>query len=399
MNFLAEQVVERPPSRILPIIIVAEFAGTSLWFAGNAILPDLQRAWNLGPDAIGLITSAVQLGFIIGTLVFAVFTLADLYSPRILFCLCSLCGALCNLAIGIVNNNFTIVLLLRMLTGFSLAGIYPIGMKIASGWYRQGLGNALGFLVGALVLGTSFPHLLKGIGQTIPWEILLLSVSIIAALGGMLMFLFVPDGPFLVKGTPFNGKALAIIFKSKDLRSAAFGYFGHMWELYTFYAFVPAVLTAYSIGHLHEGLNVSLWSFTIIAAGSLGCIVGGIISKQIGSARVAWLQLLSSGILCLLSPLLVYLPKGFFLGAFILWGIVVVGDSPQFSALVARHAPAELVGSALTFTNCIGFAITIISIQLTTYIAHLLQPEYLFSILTIGPLIGLIAFMPLLRTT
>ena len=203
--------------------------------------------------------------------------------------------------------------------------------------------------------------------------------------------LFVPDGPYLVKGTPFTTKAFAIIFHSKELRSAAFGYFGHMWELYTFYAFIPFMLASYAA--MHSGaMNISFWSFAIIAAGGIGCAGGGIISKRAGSARVAWVQLCCSGLLCVCSPLLFRLPAGVFLGVFIVWGIVVVGDSPQFSALIANYAPRELVGSALTIGNSIGFAITIVSIQAISSLSHVIAPEYIFTFLTIGPAAGLYWF-------
>ena len=392
MNTLHDETQERRPPYILPVIIISQFAGTSLWFASNAVLPDLQHAWDLPVDAVGVMTSAVQFGFILGTLGFAFFTLSDRYSPRILFVICSLLGAIFNLCVYLLARDLTSLLLLRFLTGICLAGIYPVGMKIASGWYRQGLGSALGFLVGALVLGTAFPHLLRSFQQDVHWETVIFFITILSAGGGVLMLLFVPDGPYLSKGTPFNSKALMIIFQSRELRAAAFGYFGHMWELYTFYAFTPFVLSVYAATHFKGELNISWWSFVIIAVGSIGCAGGGLISKRIGSAKVAWVQLLCSGLLCLCSPLLFYLPLTIFLGLLVVWGVVVVGDSPQFSALIARHAPPELVGSALTIGNCIGFAITIVSIQLISYISHSIAPEYIFSLLTIGPVVGLAAF-------
>ncbi len=222
--------MKKRPVWILPTIILSQFTGTSLWFAGNAIIADIQRQWSLGDSALGWITSVVQLGFIFGTLCFAVFAVSDRFSPRKVFFFCSLLGAFSNLLVYLVADGFTSLLLFRGLTGFFLAGIYPVGMKIASGWYRQGLGKALGFLVGALVLGTALPHLLKGIGHQVPWETVILAVSIISASGGGLMYVLVPDGPYLFKGTAFNGKALKLIFDRQDLRAAAFGYFGHMWE-------------------------------------------------------------------------------------------------------------------------------------------------------------------------
>ena len=385
------------PRRILPLIIVSQFAGTSLWFASNAILPDLQRAWGLHPESAGSMTSSVQFGFILGTLLFAFLTLSDRFSPRKLFFFCSLLGSIFNISICLFTNDLAGLLFLRFLTGMCLAGIYPVGMKIASGWYREGMGNALGFLVGALVLGTAFPHLLRSLGQEISWREILLSISIISAAGGLLMLILVPDGPYIRSGTPFTTRAMAIIFHSRDLRAAAFGYFGHMWELYTLYTFIPFILAEYAVRHPHQLLDSSLWSFVIIAAGSIGCVGGGLLSRRAGSARIAGVQLACSGVLCVCSPWIFSAPAELFLAVLILWGVVVVGDSPQFSALIARHAPPEFVGSALTISNCIGFTLTIFSIQLTAYLSKFLPPEFLFVTLAIGPVIGLFCFSRLLR--
>ena len=380
------------PAWILPVIVLSQFAGTSLWFAGNAVLGDLQAAWGLAPAALGYATSAVQLGFIVGTLAFAFFAVSDLVSPRKVFFACALAGAASNLGIVAFGSGFWSLLAFRFLTGFFIAGIYPVGMKIASGWYQRDLGNALGFLVGALVVGTAFPHLLRALGETLPWAGVLVAVSAIAAAGGVLMLLFVPDGPHLARGAKFDPNALAVIFRSRDFRASCFGYFGHMWELYAFWAFVPVALAAHGAG----GLNVPFWAFIVIAAGFLGCAAGGLVSLRAGSARVAWTQLAASGACCVVSPLAFSAPAPVFLAFLVFWGIVVVGDSPQFSALNARYAPRELVGSALTIGNCIGFSITIASIQLLAALAGALPQAWLFVALAPGPLLGLLALRPLL---
>jgi MFS family permease len=380
------------PARILPVIVLSQFAGTSLWFAGNAVLPDLQREWGLAAEALGYVTSAVQLGFITGTLLFALLGIADRYSPRLVFLLCSLAGAAANLTVFAGEGSLVPLLACRFATGFFLAGIYPVGMKIAAGWYRAGLGKALGFLVGALVLGTAFPHLLKALGQSWSWQAVLAGVSVVAALGGALMYLLVPDGPHLAKGAKFDPRALAAVFRSRGFRASAFGYFGHMWELYAFWAFVPVALVACAPGH-----SVSLWSFVVIAVGALGCVGGGLVSLRAGSARVAAAQLAVSGACCIVSPLLLVAPPPLVLAFLVLWGIAVVGDSPQFSALNAANAPRESVGSALTIGNSIGFAITIGSIQLLNSLSDALPVHWLFLLLAPGPVLGLLALRPLLR--
>lgn len=385
------------PWWILPVIILSQFAGTSLWFAGNAIIRDLPPEWQIDTQSVGLITSAVQLGFIVGTFVFALVALADRFSPRLIFFVCSLLGALTNLSMLAAVNNLSSLLAVRFLTGLFLAGIYPIGMKIAAGWYREGLGRALGFLVGALVVGTALPHLVRSLDFAAAWQTVILSVSSVSALGGLIVFLFVPDGPYLSVTKRLNFRALRMIFQVREVRASAFSYFGHMWELYTFWAFIPFILSAYGTMHPDEKFGASFWSFCIIAAGSIGCVVGGAVSQRIGSARVAFVQLFLSGLCCILSPLFSDLPFPAFAFAMVLWGIVVVGDSPQFSALTAANSPRELVGSALTIANCIGFGITILSIELISWLTTVLEPSHIAMPLALGPLVGLVFLKPLLR--
>ncbi len=384
----------RPPY-LLTILVLTQFAGTSLWFAGNAVIFDLQRAWELGDSAVGHVTSAVQLGFISGTLLFAILVVADRFSPRIVFFVCSLLGAVANLALLLAPPGIVSLLLLRFATGFFLAGIYPVGMKIAAGWYASGLGRALGYLVGALVLGTAFPHLIRGVGAELPWQQVMLGASTLATLGGFSMLLLVPDGPQLPRGSPFDPRALGKIFGSREFRASAFGYFGHMWELYALWAFVPLLLLAYIAEH-DVVINVSRWTFAIIAIGFIGCALGGIVSARAGSARVAFVQLAISGACCVLAPLAFVAPPALFLVFVLVWGLTVVGDSPQFSALNAAHAPRAYVGSALTIVNSIGFLITVISIQLFSALLALVEIQYLFWLLLPGPLFGLWAMRPLL---
>ncbi|HEY5636321.1 MAG TPA: MFS transporter [Burkholderiales bacterium] len=380
--------------RILPAIVAAQFAGTSLWFAGNAVLPDLQRDWGLHASALGTLTSAVQLGFIAGTLVFAFLALADRFSPRRVYLAASLAGAGVNL-LATAASGLELLVVLRFLAGFTLAGIYPVGMKIASGWYREGLGRAMGYLVGALVVGTALPHLIKALGGALPWQAVMASVSLVAAAGGCLMYLAVPDGPYLGPSARFDPRALGAVFASPRFRASAFGYFGHMWELYAFWAFVPVALAAHAA---LQGvvLEVSLWTFVIIAAGFAGCAAGGLASLRLGSAPVAAGQLAFSGLCCLVSPLAFFAPTPLYVAFLVAWGVAVVGDSPQFSTLNAQNAPREGVGAALTIVNCIGFAITIPAIELLNALATRIPVQWLFVVLAAGPALGLLALRPLL---
>ena len=205
-------------------------------------MPDLQLAFGLSERASSDITSAVQFGFIAGTLLFAIFNIADRYSPSKVFFASVLIAAIANLAVYFLATSYHHLLLYRFVTGFFLAGVYPVGMKISADWYAKGLGKALGYLVGALVLGTAFPHLLQTFLQELPWVTVLITTSILATFGGVLILLLVPDGPHRQASGAFSWSALPFLFKERPFRKAAMGYFGHMWELYTFWAAVPALL-------------------------------------------------------------------------------------------------------------------------------------------------------------
>jgi DHA1 family inner membrane transport protein len=380
------------PRRVLPTIVGAQLAGTSLWFAVNGVLPDLQRAVALPATALGTLTSAVQLGFIAGTLTFALLTVADRFSPRLLFLLCALAGAAAN-ALGIpFAQDYPVLVLLRFATGFFLAGIYPVGMKIAAAWYTRGLGAALGLLIGALVLGTALPHGLRALGADWPWQRVMLAVSLIALAGGVALYLLVPDSPHLPRAARIKPTALAVIWRDPKVRASAFGYFGHMWELYAVWALLPLI-----VGSRIGPQSVSAAAFWIIAAGSLGCAGGGWLALRLGSARVAAAQLATSGACCLLAPLALTAPLPLFWAWLAVWGVTVVGDSPQFSSLTALNAPRDAVGSVLTFVNSIGFAITIVSIQVFAAAATSVPLGELLPWLAIGPILGLYALRPLQR--
>ncbi|MEM7040856.1 MAG: MFS transporter, partial [Bacteroidota bacterium] len=232
------------PRHILPVIVIAQFFCTSLWFAGNGVMYELMLNFELGEGAVGALTSSVQFGFIIGTLLFAVFSIPDRFSPSRVFLVCALLGALFNLGVIWEGNSLASILAFRFLTGFFLAGIYPVGMKIAADYYDKGLGKSLGLLVGALVVGTAFPHLLKEMKGELPWQFVLVATSSLAVLGGALMMLLVPDGPHRKPSQKIDFSAIRQVFRERQFRAAAFGYFGHMWELYTFWAFLPLVFAA-----------------------------------------------------------------------------------------------------------------------------------------------------------
>ncbi|QSE99229.1 MFS transporter [Fulvivirga lutea] len=375
----------------LPIIVLAQFYCTSLWFATNAVIGGLVEDFYLETTDVSYLTSAVQFGFISGTLLFAILNLADRFSPSKLFFWCAVSGSLINLALTVHSNTLVSLLIIRFCVGVLLAGIYPVGMKIAADYYQKGLGTALGYLVGALVLGTALPHLIKFFSGSLDWQVVIYCTSALAFLGGLSILLFVPDGPYRKPGLQVKLSAFFDVFKNKELKSAAFGYFGHMWELYTFWAFVPLMLAAVSEYSNYE-VNISGWSFLIIAIGGIGCVIGGYLSVSGGVKQIAFISLSISGMCCLLSPIAFsYLPTELFLTFLLIWGFTVIPDSPLFSTLVATHAEAQTKGTALTIVNCIGFSLTIISIQLTQYLLDIFATPLVFLVLVIGPLFGLMS--------
>lgn len=379
------------PAWILPSIVIGQWLVTSLWFAANGVMGSLQALWGI-EGGEGLVTTAVQAGFIAGTLVFALAGIADRFHPGNVFCLSACVGAAANAAVILVPASLPFVLVMRFVVGFSLAGVYPVGMKIAAAWFEAGLGRALGFLVGALVLGTASPHLLRAVGVEADWRLLLLVTSGAAIAGGLLVRL-VPEGPYLRRGARVHFRGVLGAFADRRFRASVCGYFGHMWELYAFWAFVPVWIAAHGVA----GAERSLLAFATIAVGALGCAVGGFWVRRLGGGPVALGQLGVSGLCCVISPLMFFAPTPVFVAFLILWGVTVVGDSPQFSALTAAFAPRALVGSALTLANSIGFAITIGSLALLERLQFVLPPAWLLMPLAVGPLIGLLVGRPLLR--
>lgn len=382
------------PRHVLPVLVAAQFAGTSLWFAVNAVMPDLQRELGWPATAVGTLTSALQFGFILGTLVFALLAIADRFSPRRVFLVCALAGAACTVGAWAMVTSFPALLAWRFATGFFLAGIYPVGMKIASQWYTRGLGPALGLLIGALILGSASAHALRALGDALPWPSLMLGVAGLAAAGGLLLHGWLPEPPGAVaRVTTLQWRALASIGTNARVRSSVLGYFGHMWELYTLWVLMPLILATRL-----QGTALSWAAFWVLGAGALGCVVGGWLAPRWGSARVAAVQLATSGLCCLLAPWLMQAPDALFYAWLLVWGITVSGDSPQFSALTARNAPPQAVGSVLTLTNSIGFGISIVSILLFVELSEHVALGPLLTGLALGPALGLLALRPLLRT-
>lgn len=379
------------PRHVLPVLVLAQFAGTSLWFAVNAVMPDLQREHGWSATLVGELTSALQLGFIAGTLVFALLSVADRYPPRLVFLCCALAGAACTLGAWWQVDHAPALMAWRLATGFCLAGIYPVGMKIAAQWFPHGLGRALGLLIGALVLGSASPHALRALGSSLPWDWLMPGVALLAAAAGVLLYVGLGDPPGLhPRVQRLQVRALAVIWTDARVRASVLGYFGHMWELYTVWVMAPLVLALRL-----EGAALSWMAFAVLGAGAVGCVGGGMLVARWGSARVASTQLAISGLCCLVAPWALQAPDALFYGWLLLWGVTVAGDSPQFSTLTARNAPPQWVGSVLTLVNSIGFAISIVSILLFVELSRSVPLAALLPWLALGPLAGVLAMRSL----
>ncbi|MCM0042450.1 MAG: MFS transporter [Algoriphagus sp.] len=364
--------------------------GTSLWFAGNAAAPELEGL--LGQSGlVPMITSAVQLGFIVGTFFYAVFQVSDRYSPSRVFLWSSLAAGAVNVALLLVPLQLEWILGSRFLTGFFLGGIYPVGMKIAADYTKGGLGVALGFLVGALVVGTAFPFLIQGLELDVSYRVLILVPAGLACLGGLLVGIGIPDGPYRKPNPALNFSLIPQLARNKALQGAAGGYFGHMWELYTFWAFLPLLLNFLSQNTLSPATQ-SLWTFVLIGIGGISCSLGGLISQKLGSGTVAMASLIGSGtcglILWVFPEFAFWAPIPFLF----VWGLLLSPDSPQFSTLVAQSVAPEHRGTALTLVNGLGFGLTIVSIQVTQFAEGFLSPHQFIGLLCIGPVVGVFLF-------
>jgi MFS family permease len=383
----------------VPVIAFAQLLGTSLWFSANAAADDLARAWGATPADIGTLTNAVQLGFIAGTLGLALSGLADRFAASRIVAVSALVGAAFNAAFALLAVDMVSGVALRFGVGLSLAGIYPLGMKLIVSWAPQRAGAALAWLVGMLTLGTALPHGLRLAGAGWPWqEVVLLSSAL--ALVAAATIARLGDGPHLkprADAIALRAGGVWQAFRLPVFRASAFGYFGHMWELYAFWTLLPLLVARSGLDQRVAAGGVSGISFAVIAVGGLGCVLGGFASRRIGSARVAALALAASGLCCALFAIGLFQASGWALFALLLvWGVAVVADSPQFSALSAQACPPQLVGSALAIQNAIGFAITVLAIALASTLVERWGHAVAWWLLP-GPVFGLIGLYPLWR--
>ncbi len=391
-----------PPAgktRSVALLCLAQIAALSLWFVSAAVLPEMTAEGLLSNARGAALSSAVQIGFVIGALSFAVLGLADRFDPRRVFLISGLVAATANVLLLVTPIGGIAQIFLRAVTGAALAGVYPVGMKIAVGWGEKDRGFLVGLLVGALTLGSASPHLIALMGG-VDWRVTVAVASAAAALGS-LTILWTELGPFHTRAPRFDPSVVAQAWTNRRVRLAYAGYLGHMWELYAFWAWCAAIATSsFALaGHADPETAARLTAFLAIALGGLACVPVGMMADRIGKARAAQAMMIASGLAGLAAALSFAGPVWLVALVLIVWGVFIIPDSAQFSALVADAAPPESVGSLMTLQTALGFALTALTVQVTPVLAGAIGWPLTLAIMALGPAFGIEAMRRTIRLT
>jgi MFS family permease len=380
--------------RALALLAIGELFAMGLWFGVSAVAPQIAAEWHLSPGTTAWLTLSVQLGFVAGTLLSALLNLADVIRARHLLALTAFLAAIVNALLAAFVHTPGAAIVLRFLTGAFLAGVYPPGMKLVATWFKKSRGFGLGVIVGALTLGKASPYLVNAFGSS-HWRVNVGIASVVATLGAVVVALFVREGPYALPNQPFDFSQVTQVVRNRGVRLANFGYFGHMWELYAMWTWVPAMMRASVAKSGDKPILAEIASFLVIGSGAIGCVAAGRLADRIGRTVVASAAMAISGTCCIaIGALFGRSPIPLLILAAI-WGATVVADSAQFSACVTELGDPRYIGTALTMQTCIGFLLTTVSIRMMPALVDRVGWQYAFAALAIGPALGIVAMMRL----